>query len=1043
MQQRIIWSNIKDGYKGFERLAVKYVQSLYDNFQHTKETRDGNKDAVFLNDEYTLVLGFMQKDNIEEWWMEAKYSETKERISRYRLDATLVSAILKGVVGRIIFVTNVNVDSQTINDVRQAITCATICKEVDFYTRDYLEYWLYQNPETLSEFFTDFDRTLSPLPKMAIVEQMSFYTCDVNKIAFRESYSILELGCSYIGHCAIYSDKHQKIDVSVESYIKGIKLITKEVILCPGINLVEIEFSLTPNYGYKSAKRADEHSLLPSPSFKFGTSSVVSKKNITVSKNVRKEYIIPSQQTALKQIRQMYHKFSQVKTTKVLYLTGISGVGKTFVLDKFITSTQMSNMLIFSCEMSNNQNNNLYDLIRCIDFLYFPYLPIDSINKEYLDNIDDRQAISSFYYKLTSCKRNFEDISHLLSKYCSEDICLFPRNIYVNRRLIIIDNFHKASTVIINALYKMITELSKIDAPYMIILSGQYVKHTAFFNELKNSIDITELELRITDTDCISLLPNKNIKNDVKHLFNSNSYFSSVIELLFFVEYILDHGEHINDFNTFTTLYHLFFRERILDLYIGRLFSNALRDDFASEELCNEVYWNSLGVDKAETVEGRKLLCNHIAKLDLSTGRLIPYHDIYTRYYRSHYANRSILDISFVEILEGDDVILFKSAIKKIHQAFHSKQFLFVYYSLEPIFRDAVPLVSTNMIERNEYYTLFYEYARSCSYCSMDYSSGNIFKRIYDETSSLVAPSKIIRKIINGSLWEVTNSTFESLEYEAAKIYAQELINNTKELISRGIIQGTVYTCVRYYNANIIYSMIKSELQESDNTTFFEQLCETLLNNGFIDRYWSFCVRYSLTLMQSNVYESIKMLDLCCAHYDKINNTFEKYYMWSKFYLSYLKMIVYDDESKEDEALFHMEQLHKYYFNDFRKTLYGMVVYFYYRGDLKRGDSLLLSDCYVFRPRRPRLQGFYHLTNALRNVITNDLTKALSDLTQACVIFEKIPSYASIIKHNICTINHYLTNDSLSKYNKPIRLDYYLGGDMEEHTYYLDIRCCW
>ena len=76
MKYKINWKNIKNSYKGFESLAVKYVQMEYDsNFIHTGDTRDGNKDAVSEKETYTVILGYQASPNsAEEWWMEAKYS---------------------------------------------------------------------------------------------------------------------------------------------------------------------------------------------------------------------------------------------------------------------------------------------------------------------------------------------------------------------------------------------------------------------------------------------------------------------------------------------------------------------------------------------------------------------------------------------------------------------------------------------------------------------------------------------------------------------------------------------------------------------------------------------------------------------------------------------------------------------------------------------------------------------------------------------------------------------------------------------------------
>lgn len=106
--------------------------------------------------------------------MEAKFSTNVEHLTRYRLDATLVSAILKGTVGRVIFVTNIDVNIQTINDIRQALTCATHCQEVDFCTKDYLEYWLYQKPNILKEFFADYNDEPIELDDMMLTGQMDF-----------------------------------------------------------------------------------------------------------------------------------------------------------------------------------------------------------------------------------------------------------------------------------------------------------------------------------------------------------------------------------------------------------------------------------------------------------------------------------------------------------------------------------------------------------------------------------------------------------------------------------------------------------------------------------------------------------------------------------------------------------------------------------------------------------------------------------------------------------------------------------------------------
>ena len=115
-----------------------------------------------------------------------------------------------------------------------------------------------------------------------------------------------------------------------------------------------------------------------------------------------------------------------------------------------------------------------------------------------------------------------------------------------------------------------------------------------------------------------------------------------------------------------------------------------------------------------------------------------------------------------------------------------------------------------------------------------------------------------------------------------------------------------------------------------------------------------------------------------------------------------------------------------------------MATYFYYRRDVKKGDCLLLSDCYVLRQRRPRLQGFFHLTNAVRAVVTDDEQSALAELEKASEIFSAIPSYSKLIHHNINILKW-----SSSALGNPRPLRYYWGDTMDDGVYYLDIRCCW
>lgn len=95
----IAWRKIEGGFRGFEKLARLFVEEQFPNpsWKKTGETRDGNTDAI------AYVFGYQSNERERvQWWMEAKYSTEQTLVTRYRLDATVVSAILAGNVKKVI-----------------------------------------------------------------------------------------------------------------------------------------------------------------------------------------------------------------------------------------------------------------------------------------------------------------------------------------------------------------------------------------------------------------------------------------------------------------------------------------------------------------------------------------------------------------------------------------------------------------------------------------------------------------------------------------------------------------------------------------------------------------------------------------------------------------------------------------------------------------------------------------------------------------------------------------------------------------------------
>ena len=1043
MKYKINWKNIKNSYKGFENLAVKYVQMEYDsNFTHTGDTRDGNKDAVLEKEIYTIILGYQASSNsAEEWWMEAKYSESKDIIPRYRLDATLVSAILKGNVGKIIFVTNMNIQSQTINDIRQAIIGASVCKEVYFCTRTTLEYWLYQNPDVLSDFFLDYHNENIELDDLILIENIKYYFAPETNYVFKENLHVLDLGQAYRANFSVFSNNDQTVSLQSDRSLQGIKILnSKKMTLQKGVNNLQFSFMLKENYGYKSDKKQNEHMLLPEPMFRLETLQIISECNVTVNKSILANFEILSQKNMEREICDFFAKSNLTEGVFLFYLYGQSGVGKSRVLTNYIGSKKVSLLPCFYCEMSGGYQQDLKNLIDCINYVYFPFLPSEEIKMEYLNHIENNNYFAPFYQEIIAFRDDENQLSKIFVKYISEDIELFPKRLYINQRQIIFDNMHKATNTLINVLYKIVIELSKKKAPVQIIFSGQWIQHTSIYSKMCETVLIRERELYITAEDCLNLLPIQITAVKLKEFLLSNQLFSNVIELLIFSIYLREHNKNVQDFETFQIMFHLFFRENIMDLYIKRLLDNAVSNDANAANFCNQVYWNINGMPRTDTEEERKLLCYHVVKLDSTAQRILPYHDLYAKCYRKNYVYNQLSNVPFVQLLQVGNYSDINTIANKLHEEYRQKNYILVYYTLEPLFQNGSNAYR-NLMDDTTYFTLFQEFAHSCAFCSADYSGSNLFMQIYNETKLLYNPTPQIQLIHNAALWELTNSTFEALNYKQALNLCDELLEDTKRLVQHGIMSGvTEEDSVCYHNANVIKSMIKSELQEKDSEKFFRDSEQKMIAYKKEDRLWSFRVRYSLTLMQQNPQGALQLLEKCCKHYDALNNKSEKYYLWSYFYVSYIKMIINEDpltkHKEETKALSILEKMKDLFFNDYRKMLYGIVLYFYYCDRKNEADLYLLKDCYVLRDKRPRLKGFEHLVLALRHIMEKENLSAIKELKNAYAIFEHIPSYSNLIKHNINLIE----TDHQKTFTQ---IKFYLGGALEKDTYYLDIRGCW
>lgn len=267
----INWETIVDGFRGFEKLALEFVEENEPqngcSWKPTKETRDGNHDAILAREvsdtpkpDFAVFVGYA--NNVDVWWMEAKYSAeaTQENsiISRYRLDATIVSAILSRNISKIIFVTNLEIASKTIADIRKALIFSNSCSEVKFYTKSHLENWLLDKP--FSFFGSKFKCTLDMYnqlekPYFNHIEELSFYSIGNN--FFQEPLSSVYVGGIYEIHFSI--SVYKDFDATLNSCI-NIQLLSedsKKIHLKKGINDYVFYACIPENLEYEPISKLD------------------------------------------------------------------------------------------------------------------------------------------------------------------------------------------------------------------------------------------------------------------------------------------------------------------------------------------------------------------------------------------------------------------------------------------------------------------------------------------------------------------------------------------------------------------------------------------------------------------------------------------------------------------------------------------------------------------------------------------------------------------------------------------------------------------
>ena len=1039
MELSVDWTKIKDGFRGFERLAFAFVQEIYPNteWQRTAETRDGNKDAV------ALIFGYQPfADLQEQWWMEAKYSTKTEIISRYRLDATIVSAVLKGSVSKIIFVTNILISTKTILDIRTALQNTINCNEVIFSTRHTLEFWLARNPNLYHDFFDvpkKFKDTPIKLPDFFITQELNFYTEETSRFTFKEPVRSIYIGKNYIGYFSVFSSKKREITIKAPLDYKGLNLLSKKkLILESGENQIKVRFRI-------EKKLNNENHRYAIPTFLIDSTKVHPLRPIFPTENENIALSIPSQNKILDEIIKNIKTFKKKNQIEICTIEGISGVGKSYIINKLITSDIIEDVEdVFFLSFTHSMERNAELFIDLIFFILFPFLPSDQITIEYFEAINDKQ-ISKELLQILKSKGDIEELVTNLIRYSEEDK-LLPQNISLNRRFVFIDDLQKLNPHISGCLLSLVISLQKRSLPVFVLLSFQpsFINRGDSFNFLLENCVIRRYyyEININDIiDCLSLdkLPQKKQLSNWLKATNFN-----IIELLVFSRYIWDQQQSINNFEELLLLSKTFQRSGILENYILQKFKDLFSTHPETKELCNLIYWSPEPYCLQENSERHQvaeiIVASGLARYN-NDDALVAQHDIYTECYQLHYAPKTYDEIELVPnhptkiysaLVNDFKKSKLNKSIKLIQELTSSRHFHTVLYILHKIFETSIKDELKTKLDEKQYYELFLMYALAANQQSLTVNCKKLFDDIILEITS--NKNKEIQYICLRALWDSALLYYEDLDYQTSLKKLNLMFKVIKELQVQQFLPKENVKCLHYHDAMVADTLIKANLNKQTDK-LFETRSNEMKINGFHYRYLSFSVRYALTLSHTNISKSLSILDNCKVQLKERYGNNDKHYNWCGFHISFFKAAFEKRQELINDALKYHEKMKKDHYNNYRHRLSAIAIYFFSIGDEINGSKYLLKDTIFSKDLCTRQKAFSYIALCMNEIYNNNFDLATNYLKDSFVLLQHLQSYGALIKHNIDVLENNLYSNE--------HIEYWFGSKFRNDTFYLDPRWSW
>ena len=1040
--ERFDWKHIQRGFHGFEDLALEYVKKEFSGgkWKHSPYTRDGNRDG------YAVVFGYRPHAlGKEEWWMEAKYSTEAERLTRYRLDATIVSAAINGNISKIVFVTNISVSTKTVMDIRAALKQAIRCSDVHFCVKSTLEYWLKHNPDIFQKYFPDTDINSLSVAPIFLSEEIDFYTDQRLGLSFCEPTKFLRLGKEYYLYYSVYSDCAQTLSLSVGDRFSGLTLLSPSSIklssgVTPCVAKLRVEECYSMKYEFPDGKTIIRTDLLDGDILRLGQLDLVAKHSLEVIPTSEHEIRIPTQERNLSLIKDAYSAAKKQRSPSFQLLTGPSGVGKTYLMDRFVGESvdfeQSLFRISFSTHAIQNDLNIFYFLIYCL----YPYLPPELVDETYLKGLTEPSLIRSVIYR-ASARLETPDLLHqLYVSSCDEDI--FPLNLHLETRVILLDDLQKLNSDSLRFLLTAIAELYQKNQPIFVLASGWTdMMKTIFCQGLYERIPIREIPCRLTGEDLAKAVSDIGLLGANVDQALYSAIFPNVIELLAFIKYL--HGTELPCLNDFLIEAQLFMRSEVAKEAVLSRFRKLFEIDDQARVLCSEVYWSVTGVPIHDpmTETEAMLLRYELIKTSEDGIRLIPYHDLYRIYFRERYPrpeNKTLHEndvyANAANILaSGGSRAEIVQTVSLLEKWKNEGRYYALLYVLEDLFTTPEKYSLRARAGDSAYFRLYLCYGFGVANESQTVSGKQVFTDIALETAGATDPDILLVRM--DALFEIINSNYEWLLHDKAMQRVHELEQLICSLQRLRVLPTDTNTISTFLLVRQIEMLILSEQVDEKSEKLFLELDRIAAEHRFDYERAFFKLRYAETLYFRDTSRAYRMVEECLNELIRLRGPEDKFALWAGMDREFLRFALDLPEANISSLVNFHSALKRNFFNDYRKRLFACTSIYYASGLNKAGDELLFSDIATLRELRPRQKAIRAETMALYYLLSNNVEEAKLELENAALLFQKYPSYLEVIRHNQAILEE--NPDCVD------RIGFCADGVCAPGQYCIDPRCIW